>query len=281
VWNGYKYITWNGSIGALKDGIIPAMQGFFIKSNATGGSITIPAGSRMHSSRPYYKSVEAVSDWLSMKIESMTDTSHFDEAFVHVLGGSTPGFDSSQDAWKLAGSLDYPQIYTMAPDQSILSINTQPEYTSVPIAVQTPVAGSYKITFGGIGSFNGSQPLFFEDKASQSVINLRNNGSYVFASSGGLETGNFILHFEETGIREHAGNGFLAWSSGSVIHVDARAQGLNIEQLEIYNLTGRIVCTINNPLLPVVIPQTNMPTGLYLIKVKTREGVYTQKLLVK
>ena len=281
VWEGYKFVSWNGSIGALNDGIIPAMQGFFVKSNAPGSSLTIPAGSRLHSTQPFYKNVGTVSNVISMRLLNTNDTNHYDEAFVQILPGSTAGFDSSHDAWKLTGNSAYPQIYTKASDQSVLSINTEPEFVSVPVEFKTNTAGSYKISFGGIESFNTGQPLFFEDKITKTVINIRNTGAFVFASDGTAESGRFVLHFQEVGEEEHSETAFCAWSADHVIHITAKTGNGQADELEIYNLTGQLEFSTGNLVLPATIHQDNLTNGLHIMKITTRDGIYTQKLLVR
>jgi hypothetical protein len=281
VWNDYKYVSWNGSVGALKDGIIPAMQGFFVKSNAPGASLTIPAGSRLHSSQPYYKEVDAAVDMISMKLLNTSDTSHFDEAFVQISAGSTTGFDGTRDAFKLTGNSAYPQIYTKASDQSMLSINTQPDFVSVPVEFMAGTAGSYKIVFGNLESFNVSQPLFFEDKTTSTVINIRNTGEFVFATDGSTQTGRFVLHFQEVGMDEHAGPVFVTWNSGSVIHVAPKTGDMHADQLEIYSLAGQLVFSTGDLDLPATIQPEHLTMGLYILRINTEEGIYTQKLMVR
>jgi hypothetical protein len=280
-WDGYKYVSWNGSIGALTDGIIPAMQGFLVKSNAAGASITIPAGSRLHSTLPYYKESAAQADMISLRIESMTDANHYDKAFVQVLNGTTTGYDGNHDAWKLFGNSVYPQIFTVATDQSILSINTQPGFGAVPVEYLASVAGSYKITFGDFGSFNPSQPLFFEDKSTQTVINIRNSGEFVFTTDGTPQTGRFVLHFQEVGIKENAASIFSAWSNDNLIMITPKTGNSHIDLLEIYNLAGQIVFSAGNLDLPATIEQENLSMGLYIMKIKTQKGLFTQKLFVR
>jgi hypothetical protein len=281
VWNDYKYISWNGSVGALKDGIIPAMQGFFVKSNAPGASLTIPSGSRLHSSQPYYKEVDATANVISMKFLNTADTSHFDEAFVQILPGSSTGFDGSHDAFKLNGSSAYPQIYTKASDQSMLSINTQPDFVSIPVEFMAGTAGSYKIVFGSLESFNVSQPLFFEDKTTSTVINIRNTGAFVFSTDGSTQTGRFVLHFQEVGLAEGTESVFSIWNNGSTVHITPKTGNMHADQIELYNLTGRHVFSTSNLDLPVTIQPDHLTMGLYILRITTQEGIYTRKLLVR
>ncbi|MFZ4520291.1 MAG: T9SS type A sorting domain-containing protein [Bacteroidales bacterium] len=281
VWEGYKFVSWNGSVGALKDGIIPAMQGFFVKSNATGASLTIPADARLHSTMPYYKNAEALSNVISMHLENNTDTNHYDEAFVHILSGTTAGYDGASDAWKIPGNAAYPQIYTKSADQSNLSINSQPEYTSVPVEFTVSAAGSYKISFDGISSFSPSQPLFFEDKVTHTVVNIRNTADFGFASDGSTETGRFVLHFQEVGVDEHSGAVFTAWSNGNTIYISAITGSLHADQVEVYNLAGQLISSTANLELPGALQQNNLSRGLYILRITTTDGTYTHKLMVK
>ena len=281
VWDEYKYISWNGTIGALKDGIIPAMQGFFVKSNASGASLTIPAGSRLHNTQPFYKSANEVSQMISMKIESTNDTSHYDETFVNILSGSSAGYDGNYDAVKLYVNSAYPQIYTKAADQSQLSINTQPDFASVPVECKVGVAGSYKITFGNMESFNADQPLYFEDTTSNTTFNIRSVNEYVFSSEVTTEPGRFVLHFQEVGMDEQAESAFNIWNTGNVIRITPKAGNDQIDRLDIYSITGQLIYSTMNLELPATIQQENLVNGLYILKIKTNKGVYAQKLLVR
>ena len=281
VWSDYKYVSWNGSIGALTDGIIPAMQGFFVKSNAPGASVTVPAASRLHSSQPYYKDVDAAASVISMKLLNTADTNHFDEAFVQILSGSNTGFDGSHDAFKLAVNNAYPQIYTKASDQSMLSINTMPDFVSVPVEITASTAGSYKIVFTNLESFNTSQPLFFEDKTTNSVINIRNMGEFVFATDGGAQTGRFVLHFQEVGMNELPGALFTIWSDGQAIHLMPKTGYIHADRVEIYSLAGQLMFSTGGLDLPATIPSEHLTMGLYILRIKTQEGIYTRKLLVR
>lgn len=281
VWSGYKYVSWNGSIGALKDGIIPAMQGFFVKSNAAGASLAIPSGSRLHSTQPFYKTTDAVTNMIVVRFEKTNDASYYDETFVHILNGSTPGFDNNSDAYKLLVNNSYPQIYSKATDLSLLSINTIPQFVSIPLEVKTTVAGSYKITFGNIESFSQAQPLFFEDKITNTVINIRNSNEYVYASDGTAETGRFVLHFQEVGIDEPATTIFSVWNSTNKINISPKTTIRHIDRIEIFNLAGQLEYSVSNLDLPAAIQQENLTRGLYILRITSREGSFMQKLLIR
>jgi len=280
VWAGYKFVTWNGVTGALKDGIIPAMQGFFVKSSANGASLTIPAGARLHHTQPYYKEAAATENLLDIKLESTAGNGFFDETFIHILPGSTAGFDGMYDAWKLFGADSYPQIYTTAGDQSILSINSTPDLNPIPVECKVGETGSYKITFSGFESFNPSQPLFFEDKQTSNVINIRNVNEYVFAANATTEPGRFLLHFAEVGLKDLAHGGIHAWYSNQHIHIASTEGWQEITEVVLFNSLGQTILSGGAQTTPVSLLTGSDLHGLYILKVKTREGTYIRKMII-
>lgn len=285
VWDGYKYLTWNGSFGSLSDGIIPAMQGFFFKSHAAGASVTIPAAARLHDTQPFHKEAGSVGDMISLRLEAgdAGSGSPFDEAFVHILAGTTGLFDAEEDAWKLQGSAQAPQIWTLAADQSRLAINTMATFETVSVELSTPSAGAWSIAFGNLGSFSSTQPLFFEDKTTGTVINIRNTpeNKYVFASTGSTETGRFLLHFRETGLEETARRPFAAWSTGSDIRIVATGAEHLIRSVAIFSITGQQIFSSGTMETPASISRQAMPAGLYILRLETAGGFITEKIAVR
>jgi hypothetical protein len=278
-WEGYKYVSWNGTIGSFTDGIIPAMQGFYIKSNATAASVRIPKEARLHSSLPYLKSNEPVSDLLKIRIESVNDAQHYDETYIHIADGTTAAFDSSADAFKLFGDDSFPQIFTKSTDDSELSINTQPAFESIPIECKISTAGAYKLTFAGMGSFLASQALTVEDKKDNIFINIRNFDSYSFTSGGLNESGRFMLHFYEVGIGEDQAELFFAWSNGQELFIDASDIQTKV-RINLYSLTGQRVLVIDNRILPSKVSLAGIKPGIYMLQISDGKNYYSKKILV-
>lgn len=280
VWDGYKFVSWNGSTGALKDGIIPAMQGFFVKSNTAGGALMIPAEARIHNTQPYYKDSEELTNLIDLKIENVSGDGFYDETFVHVKPGSTSGFDGAADAWKLAGNNSYPQIYTLGSDQTRLSINTQPEFTSIPVEFNVGAPGSFKITFSNMETFSPSQPLYFEDKATNTVINIRNTGEFVFTTTGTTEPGRLLLHFSEVGMNEAAEGNFSAWVTGNQLHIVSEERTLTLGSVELFNTMGRLVFSAGPTVTPAAFLLNSELNGIYILRIKTSDGTFTRKLFI-
>jgi len=276
-WSGYKYVCWNGTLGSLNDGILPSMQGFFVRANAAAASFTIPADARVHMNEPILKTGESVSNVLKMKIAEQSDPAHFDEAFIHVLEGSGTEFDNGDDAFKFFGNDAYPQIFTIASDQSELAINTQPAFSSVPVNCKINQAGTYKISFSGVSSFPADQPLVFEDKATNMIINLRSTDNYVFITEGSVQDDRFYIHFQEVGLAESHVESFQVF----IIEGKLNIRSDQPVKLTLFNLQGQVIfdqrlldtgTSIN---LPHLVP------GIYILKITAGTENYSYKLFLQ
>ncbi|MEI7898327.1 MAG: T9SS type A sorting domain-containing protein [bacterium] len=281
IWDGYKYLSWNGSIGALTSGIIPSMQGFFVKSNAAGSSLTIPKSSRVHSQQAFHEMNGIPANVLTLRLEKSTDNLHFDETFINISAGSSNNFDAQFDAYKLFGIDTYPQVFTVASDGTELSVNTQPAFSNIPVVVKPGSSGAFKISFSNIETFNPGQPLFFEDKGSNTTIDIRNTNSYVFSSDGSVETGRFVMHFEVIGIEDHITSPFRVWMFDNRLNISARGNASAIDHLEVFNLSGQKISQTSQ----ISVPSStilDVPTrGLYILRIYTMDGVYSQKLFIE
>jgi hypothetical protein len=280
IWDGYKFLSWNGITGSLKDGIIPAMQGFFVKANGPVAALTIPADARMHSAIPFYKEVESVQDLLRIRLESTQGIGYFDETFIHIRPGSTNNFDGNYDAWKIFGSDQFPQLFSLGSDQSSLSINSIPLPASVTLGVRTIGSGSYKLSFNEILTFNPNQPLFFEDKQTNTVVNLRNNNEYVFSTDQVTETGRFVLHFAEVGLPEPSKGGMTVRIADGRIFVTSVMGAIPIEEIVLTNVNGQIIQRINPVSAPCDFRIKQELNGLCIIRIITSQGIFARKLLL-
>ena len=194
VWDGLagNYKSWNGNVGTLTNGIIPAMQGFFVHVNGPDPMLTIPASSRVHSSQSYYKALSENTLHLQLQKGLMNDgvVIQFNEA-------STAGFDSNWDVLKFFGAPQAPQLFCIE-EEKYLSVDVRP-YTESGLTVRlgfiAGVDGEYTFTASGMESFSTGEDIFLEDKEAQKIINLVSDPTYVFDAMAGFTTERFAIRF--------------------------------------------------------------------------------------
>jgi len=280
VWNGFNYLCWNGILGSLPNGAIPAMQGFFIRAENSGSALNIPTNAKMHNTAPYFKEGEDLLNTLLIRFEKESDPDHFDEAFIHIKAGATNGYDASNDVLNLSGNPLYPQVYTLSADVNKLAINTQPEFTSIPVVFKTNGSGAYRISVSGINSFDSNLPIFLEDKlVPANNINIRDMQSFLFTFDDGTTANDrYFLHFSTIGINELPSECFKVWANNGYIHIESDQQK-NIEGIELLSITGSVLYKSGEFETPSSIRLTDKADGIVILRIRTKDGVFTKKIL--
>lgn len=283
VWDGYKYRYWNGKTGNLTDGLIPAMQGFFVRADQSGASVEIPGTARVHSNADFYKESNLdMQNQLIVRFEKKDDPDHFDEAYIHVFEGSVNNYSSESDVIKLMGDPDFPQVFSKSADNISLALNTQPDIeNSIPITLMAGNSGEYKLTFSGIETVNSEIPLYLEDTQDATGIwNIRVTPSIPFNLSEDEITNNrYVLHFKTVGINVLPVDYFKVFANGNLINIESEHQ-IKIEQLELFSVTGLLFDSYNNLTTPSVIRSEKCSGGIAILRIRTTDGIFTKKVLL-
>jgi hypothetical protein len=276
VWNGFTYLSYVGGVGSLPGGIIPAENGFMVKTNVHGSSVTIPFAARVHSNIPFYK--ESVSNLLSLKADANNIS---DEAFINFNGNAGTGFDSQFDAFKLMGIDEAPALYSMVSGE-ILSVNSLPMEGNevVDMGFKCGVNGTYSLTASGMESFDATTPIWLEDLKTGAVQDLRSNPNYSFSYATTDTENRFRLHFKSAySVPENSLSGINIYS---VVRTVVINNTTNLSgEVKIYDMTGRelthaTMSSQNETRIPV-----NAAVGNYLVKVITENGVASGKVFIR
>lgn len=261
-----QYVSWNGTIGALTGGIIPSMNGFFIKA-APDPALTIPNAARMHADVNFYKSKNDVANLLVLKVEG---NGFSDRTFINFNGEASMGFDRNYDAYKLSGIDQAPQLYTKADDTG-LSINTlpySPDEVSVPLCLEAGSERAYKISVSQ-NTFWQSVDISCRDLKTGTVYDLRNQTSFTVTQGPDDEPDRFLLLFDgATGVNEMPpGHDIEIYSWDHTVMVKSDRHE-NI-QVSVFNLLGQKVAahTENKS-------TDGSPTGQIEIDLKDKKGFF-------
>jgi len=267
VWDGEtgNYLCWNGELGTLPGGIIPAMQGFFVHANDTACLLTIPASSRVHATEPVLKKSPANTLWLDLLQDGMKDA-----MVAGFREEATEGYNPLQDVMKLHGSSLAPQLYSM--DEEIpLSVDLRPYhsgYPPIPLVYETTTAGELSLLASGMDGFPAATGIFLEDRTEQQLINLRQQSSYSFYSESGLFSGRFTLRFGDPASVDEPlpFSRVRITSEGSSVVLSDLPEGDIPCQFRMYNLRGSLILSaMVSEANPKV--DTHVPTGYYLVTI--------------
>ena len=277
VFNGEagQYISWNGSIGSLTNGIIPPMNGFFIKVS-TGASLTVSNSARLHTTTNFYKEKDYIKDLLVLKVEG---NGFSDKTYIHFNGEASNNFDSEFDAYKLFGIYKAPQIYTLS-GETRLSINVQPySYNEIiiPLGLKVGEETEYKLSVTE-NSFWETMEVSLKDLETGNLYNLGTQNSIDFIQSPGISEGRFLLIINgATGLEENTNeNEIRIYTYGDKIIVNS--DGMGAKQISVYNLIGQLVLTRMLTGYEII---SGFKTGFYIVAVETDMTFKTRKVFIR
>ncbi len=276
VWNGAQYVSWNGTTGALTDGIIPAENGFFAKTAVNGTTLTIPLASRVHSAVGFYKS--ALADLLELTAEGNSNT---DKTFVHFNEQASAAFDNQYDAYKLFGNDNAPQLYSMITGD-VLSINELPMAGNevVDLGFKCNTTGIYTISATGTDNFSSAVPVFLQDVKLDITQDLKINPVYSFSYVAGEPENRFrLLFLDVTGIEEPTTAVIRVYSFDKTVVIENA--DLLTGTIGIYDITGRELYTQKLAGQVTTYIPLQVVTGTYIVKVISAKAAANTKVHIR
>jgi hypothetical protein len=250
-----------GTNGGTKD--IPPLQGFFVKADATGGSVDLSAA-KEHSSQARYKkslSVEQASSqeeviYPKVKLQ-LNGAGTSDETIIWFNDAATTGYDEKYDGYKLFSSqAGTGQLYSTIDGKEyvINGIPLPADSYIVPLVVKIAQTGNYSLLKKDFLSPDGYDILLIDKANNNFTVNLKNTDVYSFSSDAGTFTNRFILEIKSLSTvtkvedRETSGNYFNIYSYHSnvnIIPLNSLLSGSKGE-IKISDLTGRVVKEVKN-----------------------------------
>lgn len=273
-----QYITWNGSVGSLTEGIIPPMNGFFIKASENP-SLTIPNTARAHTTTNFLKSKGYVTDLLVLKVEG---NGFSDKTYIHFNSLATHNFDNEFDAYKLSGIAAAPQLYTKTGDTR-LSINVLPysmDEITIPLSLKVGKDGEYTISVAQ-NSFWETVDISLKDLETQNIYDLRATTQLSLNLSTANPDRFLLLINGATGLEENQpeDDGIEIYSYGKQVFVRTDEPGEF--QVGVYNLLGQNLTGFRNLSGLKTTTLSGFKTGFYLITVKTDKAWVTKKVFIR
>jgi hypothetical protein len=276
--NNGQYISWNGTVGSLADGIVPPMNAFFIKASENP-ELEILNDARAHATANFYKSENFVEDLLVLKVEG---NGFSDQTYIHFNPDATNNFDSEFDAYKLSGIQAAPQLYTKTGDTR-LSINELPyseEEITIPLSLKVGKDGDYTISVTE-NTFWETVDISLKDLQTQITCDLRTTTQLTINHSTINETDRFLLLINgATDIEENPEDeGIEIYSYGNQVFIktdDPEEILVGVSNLLGQTLTGfETLSGLDHATL------SGFNTGFYLITVRTEKAWVTRKVFIR
>jgi uncharacterized repeat protein (TIGR01451 family) len=282
------YIVGGSSTGTR---YAPSMQGFFVHvsefkngSPNYSGTLTFDGSARVVSGdTTFYKAWGADELWMTVQKE---DDFFFDNAIVNFRPDATEAYDNNLDGNKMWGNEEAPQLYTVTPDSTYLTVNSLDytgDQTIIPLNLEVRAngTGSYQMVFNGMETFRPGVNIILEDKKLNSNREIMTNPSYSFNYTEGDDPARFLLHFHnpffgiEGAKKDHD---LVIYSYGIDVYLKDLTGNPEKGDLYLYNQMGQ---EISHKLVAGITLNKftfDLPDGYYIVKVITKERTYNAKV---
>ncbi|GAB4331580.1 MAG: hypothetical protein Kow00127_23510 [Bacteroidales bacterium] len=128
---------------------------------------------------------------------NISGNGYSDQTYVVIVPGSTFGFDSQYDAYKLMGIYAAPQLYSII-NCCNLSVNAIPEIYNgmeVQLGCRFGAETTYTIEAYGLQTFGNDTTIVLEDTETGTITSLMTDSVYSFTGYTTDPTTRFKLHF--------------------------------------------------------------------------------------
>jgi PKD repeat protein len=282
--NYYYYVGSGGELLGVgtqtTNSIIPVGQGFFVRATENG-SLGINNNTRVHDGQAYYKE-DKENNLPLIRLKTETSESTLDETVIRFYPDATAEFDGDFDAYKLDGYL-VPQIYSITPANSALSINTHPTYengTIIPLGFVAPTEGEYTLSLSEFENFEMGTELILEDLQENTFHSLSLNPEYLFNGTPDDNAERFNLHFANiVGLEKATEDPIQIYSFGSNIYIQ-KPKNFNGE-IYVCDILGHEIITTKSAGEGILKLPIRSGTGYYIVKVHSNSLLKTEKVFIK
>ncbi|MCK9421423.1 MAG: hypothetical protein M0Q38_02385 [Bacteroidales bacterium] len=280
-WNAINgnWDSFNGTVGALTDGIIPSGQGFFIQVTGENPVLTYSNSCRVHGNSTIYYKSSPLPNWLTIGVTTSANP-YSDKVFIGFDPDATPGFDPDHDAYKLRGEEVAPEIFTSGdPILSIDVLHSVDETSSVSLGFKAGIDADYTFIASGTESFALGNPVLLEDRLTGALINLKEYPVYTFHAAKGEWRNRFSVKFSSVGEMEDKVTSISFYTIRKTICLNF-PEALD-GTVTVYSMIGQCISS-----LPITSPgemKINVAgaSGNYIVSVVTNHSVLCRKLFIQ
>ena len=257
---------------------IASMQGFYVVA-ASNNTLSFTNAMRAHNTQLFLKNSETFTNRLSLKVSNDANTLS-DEVLVHF----DPEFVNAAGAEKMfSHAAEAPNMYTLGLSGK-LTINQLPAIentTEIPLCVAPGVAAKYTIEAFGTETFDAGTTILLTDFVTGTTTDLSQNKTYTYTATPADNPERFKLHFETTAALSlpEINTGFNIYTAANTLTIENNT-GIMEFQLAVYDINGREQFRQSASGQLTRIPLQLTP-GLYIVKVVSKKGISTEKVVVR
>jgi hypothetical protein len=243
----------SGNNSEIPAGKIAAGQGFFTETSSSG-TVTFTNSMRFGSNSQFFKPaktskaaiVEKNRLWLNMTNEGGA----FKQILIGYIEGATNDYETRYDGQTIDGN-PYLDFYSINNGYKLVIQGRAVPFSDtdiVPLGYRSTIAGNFTISIDKADGNLVNQPVYLEDKTTNSIHDLR-TGDYTFTTSTGTFDSRFVLRYTNNKtlkkvVIEDVEQKVLVSAKEKIIRVTSTKE--NITEVFIFDVTGKLLYNKKN-----------------------------------
>lgn len=289
------------SAGVQPTGKIAAGQSFFTTSTAAGGTVAFTNEMRVDglgipnnnsnffkSKKPKTKTISTTEKhrvWLNMS----NDQGAFKQTLVGYITDATNDYDSRFDGESYDGN-DFLDFYSVNMNKNLtIQARALPfdENDEVSLGYRTTINGKFTISIDQFDGLMTNQAVFVEDKLTNTTFDLK-HGNYTFSTVAGTFNDRFVLRYTAKTLSLQELQtidkiNVLYSNKLKTVIIRNYVKDATVNTVILYNITGQKIANWvvkDKEQTNIQIPINNLPSEIYIVKVKTNLGESTKKISI-
>jgi hypothetical protein len=208
---------------------------------------------------------------------------------VGYVTDATNGYEGRFDGESFDGN-DFLDFYSILQDKNLtiqgraLPFN---ENDLVPLGYRVAVDGTFSVAMGQTDGLLSNQSVFIEDKLANTVFDLK-GGKYTFNTAAGTFNDRFVLRYTDKTLSvdeiENDGITVLYSNNYKTLIIRNSIKDATVNLVTLYNMRGQKIAywdVKGREQTSIQIPIKNLPSEIYIVKVKTTKGESNKKIIIK
>ena len=213
----------------------------------------------------------------------------FKQTLVGYVTDATNGYESRFDGESFDGNT-YVDFYSINQGKNFTIQGRAVPFDqndTVPLGFKTTIEGSFTIDIDEVDGLLTNQAVYLEDKVTNTVSNLKNS-SYTFTTAKGTFNDRFVLRYTDKTLSiddTDKEDGILVFYSNNykTLIIKNKVMDSTVNSVALFNMAGQNIekwDVKDSGQTNIQIPIKNIPSGIYIVKVKTTKGESSKKIIV-
>ncbi|MFB9110505.1 LamG-like jellyroll fold domain-containing protein [Flavobacterium gyeonganense] len=233
-------------MGRKPNGKIAAGQSFFIVSKAPG-TIAFTNSMRIAGNNNQFFKQEKTADserhrvWLELS----NNKEAYKQTLIGYIQGATNNYEDQFDGITLDGH-KYVDFYSINNDKKLVIQGRALPFEntdSVHLGYKTTISGNFTIGINQTDGNLSTQPIYLEDRLTQTVHNLQSS-NYMFTTAAGTFDDRFVLRYSDSnlgsGDLDNNKNNLIVTVNRKVINITSLNDD-NISKVFLYDISGKLI----------------------------------------